>query len=396
MGHRISNWKTLRLGELCEKIDYGITASAVHAEKGPRFLRITDIQDQNVNWNTVPSCVATERERTQARLQIGDIVFARTGATTGKSFLIRECPVDAVFASYLIRVRPSNRIDPIFLSHYFNSPVYWAQIDREAQGAGQPGVNSTKLRSLSIPLPPLPEQHRIAKILDKADAVRRKRQEAVHNLGDCPHSLFLEMFGHPDSNQSLWPRLLFSEVCDSRLGKMLDAKHQTGNDKRPYMRNFNVQWGRLDMSSVFEMDFDKRDRSLFRLQYGDVLICEGGAGVGQTAIWYDELPECYFQKSLHRARPYADKATPAYIAYLMWTFMKAASVVRSISSATIPHLTGEKLKVIPIPVPPIALQKQFQSRCEKYEQALCRQNDSVSATVELFDALVQQAFSGNL
>ena len=153
----------------------------------------------------------------------------------------------------------------------------------------------------------------------------------------------------------------FSQVCDSRLGKMLDAKQQTGQYSRPYMRNINVQWGQLDLSTVWEMDFDDHDRNEFRLEPGDVLICEGGAGVGQTAIWRGELPECYFQKSLHRVRPKPDMAVPEYIETLIWALMNGGSILRHISQATIPHLTGVKLKTLRIPLPPLSLQQRFAS-----------------------------------
>jgi restriction endonuclease S subunit len=144
------------------------------------------------------------------------------------------------------------------------------------------------------------------------------------------------------------------------------------------------------------MDFDKSDRAEFRLKHGDVLVCEGGAGVGQTAIWRDELPECYFQKSLHRVRPLEDKATPEYIAYLMWTLMKGSSLLRSISSATIPHLTGEKLKDILIPVPPLQLQQHFSNQCQTIARLSSKAAENLKITDDLFNSLVQQAFRGAL
>ena len=394
---------TQALEDIVELADSGTWGDdGKHGSDSP-VLRSTNIAENRLSFSDPAWRIIPTNDLVRRKLATGDIIVTKSSGSPdhiGKCAIFED-PADGnsyYFSNFMLRLRVNQgQADPRWL-------YYWLTSDNGRFIMQQMNSTTTGLRNLSVgqylkqqmPMPRLPEQRRIADILDKADSIRRKRKEAVRNLNTYPHSLFLEMFGHPDSNDNLWPRLLFSEVCDSRLGKMLDAKHQTGKDRRPYMRNLNVQWGRLDMSSVFEMDFDQRDRSLFRLQYGDVLICEGGAGVGQTAIWKDELPECYFQKSLHRARPYPDKATPEYIAYLMWTLMKGSSFFRSISSATIPHLTGEKLKVVPIPVPPIKLQKQFQVRCEKYKQSLCRQHNSASATDELFNALVQQAFSGNL
>lgn len=191
------------LAEIATKIDYGLTASANGAQVGPKFLRITDIQDDDVDWDDVPFCEATPKKLAKARIGPGDIVFARTGATTGKSFLINDPPEDAVFASYLIRVRSSERAIPSYLAHFFRSQDYWSQIKNRTRGAAQGGVNATSLGELEIPLPPLEEQRRIAGILDAADALRRRRREALALLDTLPGAIFAEMFlslspGEPD------------------------------------------------------------------------------------------------------------------------------------------------------------------------------------------------------
>lgn len=189
------DFPTRQLSDLAAEIDYGVTASASSIDTGTKFLRITDIQDGSVEWGDVPFCEASESKLRSARLDDGDIVFARTGATTGKSFLIKSPPAGAVFASYLIRVRPSPSVDPGYLAHFFQSSQYWIQISKKTQGAAQGGVNATSLGEIKIPLPPLDEQRRIAAILDKADALRRKRKRALSLLDNLPQAIFQEMFG---------------------------------------------------------------------------------------------------------------------------------------------------------------------------------------------------------
>lgn len=195
-----SAFPTKSLGDLATKIDYGVTASASPIDSGTKFLRITDIQDGSVDWLTVPFCEAPQSKLQSARLDDGDIVFARTGATTGKSCLIKSPPAGAVFASYLIRVRPSQAIDASYLAHFFKSSGYWGQIKRKTQGAAQGGVNASSLSELQILLPPIDEQRRIAAILDKVDALRRKRKRSIELLEGLTQSVFLEMFGDPVGN----------------------------------------------------------------------------------------------------------------------------------------------------------------------------------------------------
>lgn len=133
-------------------INYGYTAKASHEGGSYKFLRITDIQENNVDWDTVPFCEVEEKKLEKVLLYDGDIVFARTGATTGKSFLV-ETPKDAVFASYLIRVSVDReKLSPRYVMHYFQSASYWKQVEEGISGAAQGGFNATKLAELKIPV----------------------------------------------------------------------------------------------------------------------------------------------------------------------------------------------------------------------------------------------------
>jgi type I restriction enzyme, S subunit len=189
------NWKEVNVGDFCEQPQYGYTESATYDAVGPRFLRITDIQDGQVNWNSVPYCVCEEPE--PYRLKKNDIVFARTGATTGKSFLIREAP-DAVFASYLIRLRVRNLVTPEYLYRYFQSPSYWAQITDEKKGTGQPNVNGKKLSEIRVPIPPSEDQRRIVAELDalqaEVDALKRLQAETAAEINALLPSILDKAF----------------------------------------------------------------------------------------------------------------------------------------------------------------------------------------------------------
>src|SRR5262249_46472704 len=112
------------------------------------------------------SCDIPEDDIPKYRLSRGDLVFARTGATTGKSFLIGECP-EAVFVSYLIRVRASADVNPRYLSAYFQSSDYWRQIESGKPGIGQPNVNGKVLGEIELPLAPLDEQYEIVAEIEK-------------------------------------------------------------------------------------------------------------------------------------------------------------------------------------------------------------------------------------
>ena len=160
-------WKTASLGNVAHDISYGYTASSTDENVGPRMLRITDIQDNKVNWDAVPYCEIADDKIDKYLLASGDLVFARTGATVGKSFLIKGDIPESVYASYLIRVRCTKENSINYLSYFFNSPAYWSQITDFSAGVGQPNVNGTKLKALQVSIAPLNEQIRIANKLDE-------------------------------------------------------------------------------------------------------------------------------------------------------------------------------------------------------------------------------------
>ena len=180
---RQEGWTEAQVGEFCQRPQYGYTAPAIAEPVGPRLLRITDIQEGQVKWDAVPFCQCPDPE--QYLLQDNDLVFARTGATTGKSFVIRNCPI-AVFASYLIRLRVRRLVTVEYLYRYFQTPSYWSQIIDEKKGTGQPNVNGKKLASIRVPIAPLDKQRRIVAYLDglqaKVDAMKRLQAETAAEL----------------------------------------------------------------------------------------------------------------------------------------------------------------------------------------------------------------------
>ena len=155
-------WAWSRLKTLSESIQYGVNDSA-KTSGSHRLLRITDIQNGSVNWNTVPYTTVND---TKYSLSINDIVFARTGATVGKSFLIKEVPALAVYASYLIRIRLVEPRCANYIYKFFNSSNYWTQITDKSIGVGQPNCNGTSLSQLFIPVPPMNEQASILTIVE--------------------------------------------------------------------------------------------------------------------------------------------------------------------------------------------------------------------------------------
>ena len=183
-----SSWNWTCLGSLSSNIHYGYTASACFDNDGVRLLRITDIQNDRVNWKTVPSCEISDKKAQGYLLENDDILIARTGGTIGKSYLVENISLKSVFASYLIRVKKLESVYSGYIKLFLGSQIYWKQLYDNSAGTGQPNVNATALKGLFIPLPPLAEQHRIVAKVNELmtlcyqlkDSLQQAQQTQIH------------------------------------------------------------------------------------------------------------------------------------------------------------------------------------------------------------------------
>jgi type I restriction enzyme S subunit len=159
-----------------------------------------------------------------------------------------------------------------------------------------------------------------------------------------------------------WSSTTLGEIAETKLGKMLSAKARNGHG-RPYLRNKNVQWGRIDTNDLLRMDFSDEEFERFRLREGDLLVCEGGE-VGRAAIWRAPIGECAYQKALHRVRPVAG-VMPEYLLYLLRHYGDARFFEQYVTGSTIAHLPQEDLRELPIPLPPLAEQRRIVAAIEE-------------------------------
>ena len=169
-----NDWNVTPLGQQLRRIPtYGINAPAIPFDfRFPTYLRITDITDDG-RFDEASKASVSHSASASYLLEPGDLVFARTGASVGKSYLYNQSDGELVFAGFLIRVSPdTKRLVPEFLKFYIQSKTYWNWIKTNSMRSGQPGINGREYASLPIPLPPtLAEQEAIAEALSDADAL---------------------------------------------------------------------------------------------------------------------------------------------------------------------------------------------------------------------------------
>lgn len=236
------------------------------------------------------------------------------------------------------------------------------------------------------------EQKSIAEILNKMDSLISLRKQQIAKLDELVKARFVEMFGNIIRNDKSWPIHNFSDIASSRLGKMLDAKQQTGKYSYPYLANFNVQWFNFNVDNLNQMDFNEAEQKEFELRDGDLLVCEGGE-IGRCAVWHNEIQPCFFQKALHRVRCNRQLVQPDYLAWwFKYNCNHGGFAEIAGAKATIAHLPGIKLKQLQVALPPLSLQNEFAAFVERIDQQKQTVQQSLEKLELMKKALLQEYF----
>ncbi len=187
-------WDFGMLKNYCNQIQYGFTQSASKEEIGPKFLRITDIQDNQIDWGSVPFCKVSPEEHQKYKLKPDDIVIARTGASTGVNSIYKEGMPESVFASYLIRIKTNGKLNPDFTYYFLQSDAYKDYVGGILGGSAQPNANAQQLTEVNLPIPKIDEQEQIAEILSSLDDKIELNRKINVNLEKLASALFKKWF----------------------------------------------------------------------------------------------------------------------------------------------------------------------------------------------------------
>ena len=358
-----SSWEWTTINDISKSILYGVSESAKTNGKY-RLLRITDIQNNSVQWDSVPYTDFDENKAKPYLLSDGDILFARTGATVGKSYLVQGLTEEAIYASYLIRVQTYDAVLPQYLKFYFESGYYWEQIEQGSVGVGQPNVNGTILGNLHVPIPPIHEQFRIVSELSKwmgiIDIIENSQTDlqalikqtkskildlAIHGKlvpqdpNDEPALDLLKRInpdftpcdnGHYPQLPDSWTIVPMQMLCSLTDGEKLDGKGMPNLDVK-YLRG--------------ERDFKTLTNGRY-VAANSLLILVDGENSGEVF----RTPIEGYQGSTFKQLHINENMLAEYILHVINLHRKALRE-NKVGSA-IPHLDKKLFKAIEVPVPP--------------------------------------------
>jgi len=366
-------WKMVKFGDIAQNVAVRVDPADAKTDV---YVGLEHLDPSTIHlrqWGH-PSDVTGQK----LAFKKNDVIFGRRRAYQRK---LAVAEFDGICSAHAMVVRAKPKmILPEFLPFFLQSDMFMERAIEISVGSLSPTINWKTLNVQEFPLPPIDEQKRIAEILWAADeAVEQwRRVYSVLNILISVHRV--EFFSRKN-----WPTKKLKNLFSVQLGKMLSPKAKTGNSSFPYLANYNVQWDRIDLEKVQEMDFSEKEREKFALVPGDILVCEGGE-VGRSAIWHGEIENCYYQKALHRLRPISNFSSEVMLQFMMWADRKGLFKALT-GHSTIAHLTAIKLKEMDVPVPSDKEQALVELIFRELKSARHIISEQIAKTTELKQSL---------
>jgi len=298
-------------------------------------------------------------------------------------------------------VKDEKKIDKRYLLRFLESQA--GHIIKQAKGATVKGITLDVLQNLEIPLPypedpekSLKEQKRIAAILDKADGIRRKRQQAIQLADDFLRSVFLDMFGDPVTNPKGFPLSKLGENCESLFLGLTSKVDYVESEGYPLIRAKDINTGELKFDDVKYIS-EKQHKKLTKnhlTKKGDLLVSKSGT-LGTCAIVRTDR-EFSTYESIFTVRPKAESLGLHYLIHLLQNKGFKEKLLGNKVGGTVAHLNLKMFRDFQVGLPPISLQEKFSHKIEKIEAKLEKYKKSGAESDYLFSSLSQKAFKGEL
>lgn len=371
--------------------------STEYANTGARIIRIGNVQKGEItdaNPQFYPTNKLSDLE--DYKLQENDLLMSLTG-NVGRVGRIPKEMLPAYLNQRVCRITSiTDKLADNYLYHFLNSDNFEKKAIKSARGVAQLNLSTKWLEQQQIPLPPLAEQKRIADLLDKADALRKKNQELLAAYDELLKATFLELFGDPVTNPKCFP---IGEIEDlvSTVNYGTSSKAEE-NGKYPYLRMNNITYtGEMDFSDLKYINLSEREKDKYLVRKGDLLFNRTNSKdlVGKTAV-YRNPQEMAIAGYIIRIRA-NEKANTDYISGFL-NSIYGKKVLKGLCKSIVgmANINAKELQRIKILIPPISVQNQFAQIVENIEVQKTLVKQSLQESEDLFNALVQKAFNGEL
>jgi len=391
------SWPLVKIDEVCQKV----TDGSHNPPKGidlsiHLMLSSKNIFDDQINFDSPRYLTKIDfnNENKRTDINVGDVLLTIVG-TVGRSAVVKEEHGKFTLQRSVAVLKPNEKIISRFLMYCLQNMVQ--VLVSNSRGVAQKGIYLKQIKELEIPLPPLEEQKRIAGILDKADAIRQKRKQAIQLADDFLRSVFLDMFGDPVTNPKGFPIGTIRDFVETaNYGSSGKASETEGEYPMLRMGNITYQGG-WDFTNLKYIDLNEKDKPKYLTKKGDLLFNRTNSKelVGKTAVFEENKPMA-IAGYLVRVRT-NELGNNYYIsAYLNSSHGKQTLVGMCKSIVGMANINAQELQNIKIALPPLELQNKFENIVKQTKSRLQKHDDSDKSIQQLFNSLSQKAFAGDL
>ena len=363
-------WEQRKLGEVASGFEYGLNAAASDFDGEKKYLRITDIDDQTREFRTDDLSSPDINNPIDDRylLKEGDILFARTGASVGKTYLYKASDGKTYYAGFLIRAHVSDEADAGFIFQSTLTERYKQFVLLTSQRSGQPGINAQEYSDLLLPLPSLMEQRRIGAFFDRLDSLITLHQRKYDKLCVLKKSMLDKMF---PKGGSLYPEIRFAGFTDPweqrKLGEVasgfeygLNAAASDFDGEKKYLRITDIddQTREFRTDDLSSPDINNPIDDRYLLKEGDILFARTGASVGKTYLYKASDGKTYYAGFLIRAHV-SDEADAGFIFQSTLTERYKQFVLLTSQRSGQPGINAQEYSDLLLPLPSLMEQRRI-------------------------------------
>jgi len=403
----MKSWQSVNLGSVVQLIN-GDRGKNYPSQKdfindGIPFINAGHIQEGSIQFESMNYISQNKFDLLgSGKIQQNDILYCLRGSL-GKTAIIQNFDKGAI-ASSLVIIRPSKDITIKYLYYFLTSYLGQAEIHKYDNGSAQPNLSAASVKAYTIPLPPLEEQKRIAAILDKADRVRRKRQEAIRLTEELGRSIFLDMFGDPVTNPKGWNFQKLGELLSESLqnGAYYPKEQYTNSSHGTEMVHMSdAFYEKVKRGMLKRVNIPLPDIQKYGLSSNDILIARRSLtyeGAAKPCLISESKEPLIFESSLIRVRVNQDLLDPIFFYfYLSLPSVRQIYLFPNVTKSTISGINQAGLKRVEIILPPIDIQRRFREVYAKVgELKTCYELEHLKESENLFNSLLQRAFRGEL
>ena len=389
----MENWKTVRLGHVCEILNGYAFKSDKYVDSGIRVIRITNVQKGFIEDNSPAFYPITEKENLKDyELYENDLLISLTG-NVGRVALLSKEMLPAALNQRVgcIRIRDKNLLIS-YLFTFLNSDKFESDCIYSARGIAQKNMSTEWLKNYLIPLPPIEVQIKIANNLNTCAKIIKKHNKQLNNFDLLIKSRFIEMFGDPVQNPMGWEKTELGNLCkEVRYGT---SKPASENGKYTYLRMNNITYeGELDLTNIKSIDISDDELPKCSVKKGDILFNRTNSIelCGKTCLY--KLDETMVIAGYIIRVRVNEKLNPQYVS----TFFNTKSIKKLLKemakgAVNQANINAQEMQSIQIPVPPISLQNEYESFVQQIDKSKFAVQKSLEKAETLYKSLMQEYF----